>query len=53
MLITKVVKDKKLPALTSPKQFQDLAAKANELTIYAQTPQGRGQFFTLVKPAAK
>ena len=53
MLITKVVKDKKVTGLTSPKQFQELAGKAGELTVYAQTPQGRGQFFTLVKPVDK
>ncbi len=53
MLVTKVLKDKKITALTSPKQFQDLAAKADELTLYAQEPggRGRGRFFTLAKPA--
>jgi len=51
MLVTKIVKDKKITALTSPKQFQELAGKVDELTLYAQTPQGRGQFFTLAKPA--
>jgi hypothetical protein len=49
MLVTKVVKDKKVSALTSPKQFQDLAGKADELTIYAQTPSGAGRFFTLAR----
>ena len=53
MLITKIVKDKKITGITSPKQFQELAGPANELTVYAQTPQGRGQFFTLVKPSGK
>ena len=50
MLVTKVVKDKKITGLTSPKQFQELASKADELTLYAQTPDGRGRFFTLAKP---
>jgi len=53
MLITKVLKDKKVTGLSSPKQFQELAGQVNELTVYAQTPQGRGQFFTLVKPSSK
>ena len=53
MLVTKVVKDKKITGLTSPKQFQELAGKADELTLYAQTPEGRGRFFTLAKPTTK
>ncbi len=51
MLVTKVVRDKKVNALTSPKQFQELADKADELTLYAQTPAGQGRFFTLAKPS--
>jgi len=51
MLVTKVVKDKKVNALTSPKQFQELAGKADELTVYAQLPTGQGRFFTLAKPS--
>ena len=51
MLITKVVKDKKVTLLTSPKQFEELSAKANELSLYAQDVQGAGRFFTLVKPS--
>jgi serine protease Do len=53
MLVTKVLKDKKVTALTSPKQFQEIASKANELTLYAQNAQGVGHFFTLVKPSDK
>jgi len=53
MLITKVVKDKKMISISSTKQFQDLSSQGNELTIYAQTPQGRGQFFTLARPSGK
>jgi serine protease Do len=47
-LIAKVVKDKKVQALTSPKQLRDLAAKADELTVYVQSRDG-GKFVTLVK----
>ena len=53
MLITKVLKDKKVTPLSSAKQFQEIASRGNELTIYAQTSHGLGRFFTLVKPAEK
>ena len=53
MLITKVVKDKKISGLATPKQFEELSSRSNELTLYAQDPQGRGHFFTLVKPSGK
>jgi len=49
MLITKAIKDKKVTSLGSPKQFQELAGKSDELTVYAQTPEGDGRFFTLSK----
>ena len=52
MLITKFIKDKKLTAVASAKQFQDVAAKVNELTFYAQDADGIGQFYTLAKPDA-
>ncbi len=48
LAITKVVKDRKVQALTSTKQFQDAAGKADELTIYVQTKDG-GKFVTLAK----
>jgi serine protease Do len=48
LAITKVVKDKKVQALTSTKQFQDAAGKADELTVYVQTKDG-GKFVTLAK----
>ncbi len=51
MLVTMILKDTKKTELTSPRQFQDLAGKADELTLYAQTPDGRGRFFTLAKPS--
>ncbi len=53
MIVTKILKDKKVTALTSPKQFQELAGRVNELTLYAEDAKGAGQFFTLVKPEAK
>jgi serine protease Do len=48
LAITKVVADKKVQALTSAKQFQDLAGKADELTVYVQTKAG-GKFVTLAR----
>ena len=53
MLVTKVLKDKKVTAVTSPKQFEEIASKSNELTLYAQNALGVGHFFTLVKPSGK
>ena len=40
-MITKVVKDQKLQPVKDVKEFQDLAGKADELTLYVQTPKGR------------
>ncbi len=40
-VITKVIRDRKLQPLTSVKDFQDLAAKQNELAIYVQRGQSR------------
>jgi serine protease Do len=53
MIVTKVVKDKKVTAVGTVKQFQELASRSNELTVYAQTAEGAGQFFPMVKPSAK
>jgi len=53
LLVTKVMKDRKLTAVTSAKQFQDVANSVNELTLYAQTKDGVGQFFVLSKPSEK
>ena len=53
MIVTKVVKDQKVTAVGSVKQFQELASRSKELTLYAQTRDGFGQFFTLVKPSSK
>jgi serine protease Do len=48
LAITRVVKDRKVQPLTSSKQFQELAGKADELTVYVQTKEG-GKFVTLAK----
>jgi serine protease Do len=53
MIITKVLKDQKVTAVGSLKQFQELVGRSKELTIYAQDGKGLGQFFTLVKPSTK
>ncbi len=53
LLIAKVVRDKRAQAPeSSPKQFQELAGKADELTIYVQSKDG-GKFVTLAKSAKK
>jgi serine protease Do len=51
MVITEVRKAGKKSVVSTPLQFQELAGKADELTVYAQTPQGNGRFFTLAKPS--
>jgi serine protease Do len=48
LAITKVVKDRKVQAVTSPKQFQELGGKADELTVFVQAKEG-GKFVTLSK----
>jgi serine protease Do len=53
VLIVKVVKDGKMNAITSAKQFQELASRSNELAIYVQNTEGQRRFVSLVKPAAK
>jgi serine protease Do len=53
MIVTKVIKDTKVTAVTSARQFVEAASNANELAIYAQNAQGQGQFFSLVKPSTK
>jgi serine protease Do len=51
MLVTVVVKNGKKVNIGSVKQFQELAAKADELGVYAQKPNGEGRFYTLARPA--
>ena len=53
MLITKVARDKKLSPVTSAKQFQEIAAKADELLLYVQNADGNGRLFTVAKTAGK
>jgi serine protease Do len=48
VVITKVVKDQKLQPVKTVKEFQDLAAKADDLTLYVQTTKG-SLFVTLSK----
>jgi len=48
-VITRVVRDKKIQPLTSVKEFQDLASKADEVAVYVQLADGRGHFVTLTK----
>jgi serine protease Do len=50
LLVTKVVRDQKPQPLSGLKDFQDQAAKADELTLYVQSPQGAGRFVILTKP---
>ncbi|WP_435019019.1 trypsin-like peptidase domain-containing protein [Tundrisphaera sp. TA3] len=51
LLITSVLKDKKLTPIESPKQFEEIAANANELTVHVQTPDGAATFIPLAKPS--
>jgi serine protease Do len=51
MLITTVVKDKKVRGIETPKQFQELAANSDELTVYVQVPDGAGRFVTITRTA--
>ena len=50
-VITKVVRDRKIQPLTSVKEFQDLASKADELAVYVQSGQGRAASSILSKNA--
>jgi serine protease Do len=49
MVVTKVVKDKKIVAVKSVKEFQDLVGNADELALYVQTAKGPGHFVTLTR----
>jgi serine protease Do len=53
MVVTKVVKDKKIVPITSAKQFQELASHSNELTLSAHAPGLSGRYYILAKPNAK
>jgi len=49
MVITKVVKDKKISAVKSVKEFEELTGHSDEVAIYVQASQGPGRFVTLTK----
>jgi serine protease Do len=49
MLISRVVKNQRVSALTSVKDFQELASKADEIALYVEVPKGAGHFVTLSK----
>jgi serine protease Do len=48
-VISKVVKDRKIQPLTSVKEFQSLASKTDELSVYVQSGRQAGRFVTLSK----
>jgi len=48
-VITKVVRDRGVQALTSVKEFQDLASKADAISFYVQSGKSQGRFATLTK----
>jgi serine protease Do len=49
MVITQVVRDKKVRPVKDVKDFQDFAAKSDELMVYVQPTDGQGGFVTLSK----
>jgi len=50
-VITKVIRDRKVQPLTTVKEFQDLASKSGELSLYVQTGKLGGRYVTLTKKA--
>ncbi|MDR3632393.1 MAG: Do family serine endopeptidase [Isosphaeraceae bacterium] len=48
-VITKVVKDKKINAVKTVKEFQDLTGHSDELALYVQPAKTPGHFVTLSK----
>jgi len=49
MLISRVVKNQRVSALTTVKDFTELA-KSDEVALYVETPRGVGHFVTLSRP---
>jgi len=49
LLITRVVKDRKVQALSTVKEFEAMASGAEDLALYVETPKGGGHFVTLSK----
>jgi serine protease Do len=50
-VITKVIRDRRPQPLTSVKEFQDLTAKSDELSLFVQTGKSAGHYVTLSKKA--
>jgi len=48
-VITKVVQDRKIQAVKTVKDFQDLAGKSEDLAVYVQSGKGPSRFVTLSK----
>jgi serine protease Do len=48
-VITKVVRDRGVQPLTTVKEFQDLASKADAISFYVQSGKSQGRFATLTK----
>ena len=49
LVITKIVKDKRIRPIETAKQFRELTEKSDEVSLYVTTPEG-GRFVTLTKP---
>lgn len=47
LVITKVVKDKKVSPLSSPKQFTELSKTGHDMVLHVLTPNGNGAFVTM------
>jgi serine protease Do len=52
-VITKVVRDKKIQPLATVKEFQDLASKSDELSVFVQSGKLPGRIVTLSKKSGK
>jgi len=48
-VITQVVHDKKIQSVKDLKEFQDLAAKSDDLMVYVKSAKKPGGFVTLSK----
>jgi len=49
LLITKVVKNQRVQALTSVKEFQELTGKGDDVALYVESAKGGGHFVSLSK----
>jgi serine protease Do len=50
-VITKVIRDRRIQPLSSVKEFQDLASKNEEVSVYVQRGKTGGRYVTLSKQA--